>query len=128
MKDNSYYLDKDNKYYNKIMDSIKKGNKKSLYHLRKYYVREITEGLCPTLTANMGLGGHNVPFLLDEGRLRKLTENECARLQGLWDDEFEFPETVVKTHRYVQIGNAVTVPVIEQLAREAAAHLKRLRG
>ena len=32
---------------------------------------------CPTLTANMGGGGHNVPLLLDNKGIRKLTPREC---------------------------------------------------
>ena len=53
-----------------------------LYHLRKYLVRVKEENVCPTLTANMGLGGHNVPFLFDSKGIRKLTEYECLALQG----------------------------------------------
>lgn len=127
VKDERYYLDKNNKYYTEIMKEVSKGSQKSLYQYRKYFVRRVAEGLCPTLTANMGLGGHNVPFLLDGGRLRKLTERECARLQGFSDNEFDFPEAVVQSHRYAQIGNSVTVPVIELLAREIVSQLKRQR-
>ena len=127
VKDDYYFLDENNKYHRKIMKKAKRGNESALYQVRKTYVREISEGLCPTLTANMGLGGHNVPFLLDGGRIRKLTERECARLQGLDDSEFDFPEDLARSHRYAQIGNAVTVPVVEQLGTEAVAHLRRLR-
>ena len=34
------------------------------------------------LTANMGLGGHNVPFLVQKGKLRKMTERECLRCRA----------------------------------------------
>ena len=125
--DDAYYLDKNNKYYRQIMDTVRNGSEESLYQYRKYFVRPIAEGICPTLTANMGQGGHNVPFVLDTGRLRKLTERECARLQGLGDRDFKFPPKVAKTHRYTQIGNTVTVPVVELLAKEAVTQLKRSR-
>ena len=64
----------------------------------------------------MGLGGHNVPFVLDSRGLRKLTEDECLRLQR-FPPRFTFPETVPRYRRYVQAGNAVTVPVAELVAR-----------
>lgn len=35
-------------------------NKNTLYQWRRHYVRENKSNLCPTLTANMGTGGHNV--------------------------------------------------------------------
>ena len=63
----------------------------------------------------MGLGGHNVPFLIDRKGLRKLTEDECLRLQG-FPPEFGFAEVVPRAHRYIQVGNAVTVPVAELVA------------
>ena len=36
----------------------------TLYQWRRKYVRENKSNLCPTLTANMGTGGHNVPLVL----------------------------------------------------------------
>lgn len=115
--DERYYLSETNRYYHQIMKSIEEGNKNSLYQYRKYFVRPIAEGVCPTLTANMGRGGHNVPFVLDNDRLRKLTEYECARLQG-FDETYQFPEEVAHIHRYAQIGNTVTVPVVTAIATE----------
>ena len=73
--------------------------------------------VCPTLTANMGLGGHNVPFVVDVKGLRKLTEHECLRLQA-FPDWFEFPEDVPRAKRYMQIGNSVVPPVVALLAEK----------
>jgi site-specific DNA-cytosine methylase len=42
-------------------------------------------GMCFTLMANMGDGGHNQPVIKDRWGIRKLTERECARLQGYKD-------------------------------------------
>jgi DNA (cytosine-5)-methyltransferase 1 len=70
----------------------------------------------------MGLGGHNVPFALDRKGLRKLTEDECLRLQG-FPPKFTFPETVPRARRYVQVGNAVTVPVAELVAERVKQRL-----
>lgn len=119
-----YYLDQHNRYYKKIMRCVSNGNKNSLYHLRKYFVRPIADGMCPTLTANMGRGGHNVPFVLDNGRLRKLTETECARLQGFNEREFAFPERVISHRRYTQLGNSVSVPLVEILGRRIVDYIK----
>jgi hypothetical protein len=39
--------------------------KDTIYQWRRKYVRENKSNVCPTLTANMGMGGHNVPIILD---------------------------------------------------------------
>jgi DNA (cytosine-5)-methyltransferase 1 len=72
--------------------------------------------VCPTLTANMGLGGHNVPFVWDKKGLRKLTERECLKLQG-FPSSFKFHRETSSKQRYLQIGNAVAPPVAKKLAR-----------
>ena len=55
----------------------------TVYQWRRVYVRENKNNVCPTLTANMGTGGHNVPLILDnENNIRKLTPKECLLLQG----------------------------------------------
>lgn len=109
-----YYLPKDNRYY-KMIDGVAEGDRQ-IYQLRKYFVRTKEPGICPTLTANMGLGGHNVPFVYGKNGLRKLTEYECLALQGFPRD-FRFPDEVPRSKRYTQVGNAVAVPVAEKLAR-----------
>ena len=62
------------------------------------------------------MGGHNVPFVFDSKGLRKLTEYECLRLQGFPGD-FVFPDEVIRSKRYVQIGNSVSVPIAYLLAK-----------
>lgn len=112
--DDSYYLHDQNRYYKMITGKVT--NRECLYQLRKYEVRAKEEGVCPTLTANMGLGGHNVPFIMNSAGLRKLTEQECLKLQG-FPASFEFPPSVPIAKRYVQAGNAVSVPVAKLLAK-----------
>ena len=109
----SDYLSPDNRYYKTIATQIKNGNAKSIYQLRRYYVREYSTK-CPTLTANMGGGGHNVPFICDRWGIRRLTVAECVALQGF--EGFIFPPEVADKECYRQIGNAVSLPVAEQLA------------
>ena len=48
-------------------------------------------------------------------RIRKLTPVECERLQGFPDG---WTSGVSDTQRYRQMGNAVTVPVVEYIAKE----------
>ena len=92
-------------------------NNDTIYQWRRTYVRENKSKLCPTLTANMGTGGHNVPLIIDKKDIRKLTPRECARFQG-YDDSFILSNTLAPSHLYKQIGNSVTVPVIEAIAKE----------
>ena len=47
--------------------------------------------------------------------IRKMTPREWARLQGLPDD---FKLELADTHLYKQLGNSVTVNVIEAIAKE----------
>jgi len=93
----------------------------TVYQYRRVYVRDNKSHECPTLTANMGSGGHNVPLIRDEVGIRKLTPRECFSLQG-------FPETYVLPnladgHLYKLAGNAVSVPVVKLVAERIVAVL-----
>lgn len=115
LEDDYYYLDEENRYHKMISEKVDDPN--CIYQLRKFLVRVKEPGVCPTLTANMGLGGHNVPFIVDKKGLRKLTERECLRLQG-FPDSFVFPDEVPRPKRYQQIGNSVVPPLISLLAEK----------
>jgi DNA (cytosine-5)-methyltransferase 1 len=56
--------------------------------------------------------------------LRKLTENECLRLQG-FPNGFGFPDEVPRAKRYTQVGNAVAVPMARLLAKQIKAKIER---
>ncbi len=111
--DTYYYNNKP--LYERIKDDITSMD--TVYQWRRQYVRENKNGVCPTLTANMGTGGHNVPIILDNKGIRKLTPNECIKFQG-FDSDFEFPDNLAMSHRYKQAGNSVTVSVIEKIAEK----------
>jgi len=113
--DETYYLHEENRYHKMISEKV--DDPHCIYQLRKFLVRVKDPGVCPTLTANMGLGGHNVPFIVDKKGLRKLTEHECLMLQG-FPSWFVFPDEVPRAKRYQQIGNSVVPPVITQLAEK----------
>ena len=114
LEDDTYYLHEENRYYKMITEKV--DDPYCIYQLRKFLVRVKEPGVCPTLTANMGLGGHNVPFIMDAKGLRKLTEYECLRLQG-FPEWYRFPEEVPRARRYVQVGNSV-VPIVAALLAE----------
>lgn len=111
--DKSFYYNK-TKYYPILQKEM--NNKNTCYQWRRQYVRENKNNLCPTLTANMGTGGHNVPLVLDNIDIRKLTPRECLRLQG-FPDSFNFPNDLPNSILYKQIGNSVSVPIIEKIAK-----------
>ena len=100
--------------YEKIKDSVTEEGK--VYQWRRKYVRENKSGVCPTLTANMGMGGHNVPIIKDKKGIRKLTPLECARLQG-FPNTYKLPKKLADSILYKQIGNSVTVGMIESIAK-----------
>lgn len=110
----------------------------------KYY---LSEKILPTILSN-GTGGYQAKSEIDlkvarplcatmakmhracqdnyvtqNGRVRKLTPRECARLQGFSDD-FIIPVSNVQA--YKQFGNAVTVNVAEAVAKEVRKSLEKL--
>lgn len=116
---NKYYYD-DKPLYEKIKNDIDSEN--VVYQWRRKYVRANKKGVVPTLTANMGTGGHNVPIIKNSIGIRKLTPRECFLLQGFPED-FKLPE-LSDGKLYQQAGNSVTVPVIERVAKEMMKVLK----
>ena len=110
--DDKYYYKDTLKVYNEVKKNITKHIKDNIiYQYRRYYVRENKSNVCPTLTANMGSGGHNVPLLLDDKGIRKLTPRECFNLQGFPID-YKLPN-ISDSSLYKLAGNAVSIPVIE---------------
>lgn len=118
----SYFYYEDKPLFERIKDEVKERD--TVYQWRRKYVRENKRGVSPTLTANMGTGGHNVPIILDEKGIRKLTPRECLRLQG-FPESFKFPADTSKGNQYKQIGNSVSVPVIEAIAKQIKIALTR---
>lgn len=106
--------------------------------------REIKDGNSPTIPARAREDGSGQPVLqirdgrdnrscLRSGRvselgykdnsIRRLTEIECERLQGFPDNWTEYGnydgviKKIPKTQRYKMLGNAVTVRVVEEIAK-----------
>ncbi len=116
-KDDKYYYTEKCPFYDKLVEGITKSD--TIYQWRRIYVRENKSNVCPTLTANMGTGGHNVPLILttSDHTFRKLTPRECFNLQGFPED-FKLPEEMANTRLYKQAGNSVVVPVIKRIAEK----------
>jgi len=108
-----YYYD-GKPLYEKLKNDVKKTG--VVYQWRRKYVRENKSNVCPTLTANMGTGGHNVPIIKDAFGIRKLTPRECANFQG-FPQEYKLPK-IADSQLYKQIGNSVSISVIERIAKQ----------
>lgn len=120
--DNEYYYTPEKCYfYSNLLTEAT--NKDTIYQWRRVYVRENKSNLVPTLTANMGTGGHNVPIIhTTDDKFRKLTPQECFRVQG-YPKSFKLPKQS-NARLYKQAGNSVVVPVIKRIADAIAEATK----
>ncbi len=125
-----YFKDATTEDYVNLNDQITEPYQ--FYQLRRgLYVRKNKSNVCPTLTANMGTGGHNVPLIIDNHGIRKLMPAETFRLQGFpVGNGYILPlkykgKPYSDAKLYKQAGNAVSVPVIQLIATEI---LKILKG
>lgn len=116
-----YYTEDRHSFYSHLVEGIT--SQKTVYQWRRKYVRENKSNVVPTLTANMGTGGNNVPLILTDRGIRKLTPRECFNAQGFPND-FQLPEDLSISHLYKQAGNSVVVPVIERIAQNISSALK----
>lgn len=110
-----YYTDK-TPFFDKLVETVE--DAETMYQWRRKYVRKNKNRLCPTLTANMGTGGHNVPLINPQGKyntIRKLTPRECFNFQG-YPRDFKLPLSLSNSSLYKQAGNSVVVPVIKAIA------------
>lgn len=120
--DKKYYYTKDTfQHYEELKKNMIRND--TIYQWRRVYVRENQSNVCPTLTANMGTGGHNVPLITTKYGFRKLTPRECFSLQGFPKD-FILPENVSNANLYKQAGNSVSVVVISRIAKNIKTALK----
>lgn len=127
VKDELYYYRKGKQ---RFFDDLKltMTSQDTVYQWRRQYVRENKNGVVPTLTANMGTGGHNVPLILtDSGEIRKLTPKETFNAQG-YPKSFKIPENVSNGQLYKQAGNSVVVPVIKRIATNISKALNESNG
>ncbi len=102
-------------HYDELLREIT--DEASIYQWRRQYVRKNQSHVCPTLTANMGTGGHNVPLITLNGVIRKLSPKECLNFQG-FPGKYKFPDSIAMSAKYKQAGNSVVVPLIQSVCAE----------
>ena len=107
-----YYTPDKFDFYNVLKQDITSAD--TLYQWRRVYVRGNKRNVCPTLTANMGMGGHNVPLVLTKFGIRKLTPRECFNFMG-FPATYNLPDLSL-SQLYKQAGNSVAVPVVTRIA------------
>lgn len=121
--DDKYYYTP-NKYkgniYELLVEAIDDPN--TVYQWRRKYVRKNMSGVVPTLTANMGEGGHNVPIIKTDFGIRKMTPHECFNAQG-FPKNYKLPKQA-DSRLYKQAGNSVSVNVIQRIAYNIAEAIK----
>ncbi len=123
--DEKYYYTK-GKYANNLYERLKEDmdDENAVYQWRRQYVRKNQSGVVPTLTANMGTGGHNVPLVLTKHGIRKITPHEAFNVQGFPTD-FKLPDDMVDSRLYKQAGNSVCVDVIYRIAQNIIQALEK---
>ena len=102
-----------------ILESISKNDSEiCIYQYRRGNFRRF-QGYCPTLTASMGTGGNNVPLIIDNNRLRKLTPRECFRLQGIEDESIDkiLSCGLSDSKLYERAGRTVFQPAMREIAK-----------
>jgi DNA (cytosine-5)-methyltransferase 1 len=91
-------------------------SKTHIFQFRRGYFRRF-KGYCPTLTASMGTGGNNVPFIKSNGGLRKLTPRELFRLQGINEEHIDrlihsgLPDSAL----YERAGRTIFLPFVKKI-------------
>ena len=120
--DERYYYRKGKQPFYDILES-EMIDTNSIYQWRRKYVRSNKSGVVPTLTANMGTGGHNVPLIKTKFGIRKLTPRETFNVQG-------FPkiinyQIIYHMGNFISKRNSVVVPVIKRIALNIASALEQ---
>lgn len=112
--DSKYFYTETFPHYDELRKEMTSAD--TVYQWRRQYVRENKSNVCPTLTANMGTGGHNVPLIVTKSGIRKLTPKECLNFQG-YPKEYSFPSNIAESAKYKQAGNSVVVPLIRKVCK-----------
>lgn len=114
-----HYRGRNTKKVFPITKGIKPHDSKTrIYQFRRGHFRRF-KGYCPTLTASMGTGGNNVPYIIQEGKLRKLTPKELFKLQGIPDNIIEkllnsgLPDSAL----YERAGRTVFIPIVREIVK-----------
>ena len=117
----------------KAASTLTGGGKSGGLHSDMTVIHQLSRGknkgaeltICPTISSNAFQENNLL------GGVRRLTEIECERLQGFPDNYTQYGNyngrirRISKTNRYKLIGNAVTVDIVELIAKRLkfSAHL-----
>lgn len=112
-KHDIYYYTPDNEFCKQASQIVKRHD--SIYRVYHDSIKITQNQMCPTLTASMGIMRNQVPLVVDDFGIRKLTLRECLDFQG-FPQYFYFPNTITIDDAYKQIGNSVCVPVVGRIA------------
>lgn len=103
-------------YRNK--NTFKRGVRPNTKHLSRVHHQPnriySVDGVHPTIPSQETAGRFFV-YIPEKSIVRKLTMNECYRLMGFPED---FKRNPVNGTGYLQIGNSVCIPLVEELAKE----------
>lgn len=106
-------------YRNKALRSV--GVREGTAHLSRSHKQPnriyAAQGIHPTIASQEQSGRY---FILVDGRVRKLTLNECFKFMGFPAD---FKKVGSASKLYERIGNSVCVPMIQAVAQEVVAQL-----
>jgi DNA (cytosine-5)-methyltransferase 1 len=82
--------------------------------------RKIKDGVSPCIPARAREDGSGQPIIQNQSKIRRLTPLECERLQGFPDNwtKYGTQGIISDTQRYKMCGNAVTVDVVEAVAKQ----------
>ena len=108
-----YYYTQNDDFYIKASQIVARHD--SIYRVYHDSIKVTQNKMCPTLTASMGISRNQVPLVVDDFGLRKLTLRECLDFQG-FPREYYFPNTVTIEKAYKQVGNTVCVNLVKELA------------
>ena len=120
-KHDVYYYSDNCSFYKKASKIVTKRD--SIYRVYHDSIKITQNHMCPTLTASMGTSTNQVPLIIDNYGLRKLTLQECLDFQG-FPKGFYFPNTITLDEAYKQCGNSVVVPIIRRIAEQIMRVLK----
>ena len=110
-----YYYNETDVFYNFAKSIVVRND--SIYRVYHDSIKLTQNKMCPTLTASMGVRSNQIPLVIDDFGLRKLTIQECIDFQGFPKD-FHFPSSITLEDAYKQIGNSVCVPVVRRIAEQ----------
>lgn len=111
----AYYYDETEAFYDLAKCIVVRND--SIYRVYHNSIKLTQNKMCPTLTASMGVRPNQIPLVIDDFGLRKLTIQECLDFQG-FPKEFRFPSSITLEDAYKQIGNSVCVPVVRRIAEQ----------